>query len=144
PWLLTPATGDPQGRLRPWMVLVVVRKQPGVTLAPDRDRPLPVLRIAPPARPADELPDLAESWAWAHTQVMSSDDRPLRELLAAGDGVVARLVCPRRLQSGGSYVACVVPAFAAGRRAGLGEVPDPSEPGVHPAWTLAGSRDSLA
>ncbi|MEJ2503209.1 MAG: hypothetical protein P8177_07800, partial [Gemmatimonadota bacterium] len=43
PWLLTPATGNARGRLRPWLCLVVVRKQPGVTLTSGRGRSLPVL-----------------------------------------------------------------------------------------------------
>ena len=30
PWLLTPATASTQGRLRPWLCLVVVRRQDGV------------------------------------------------------------------------------------------------------------------
>ena len=42
---------------------------PGVRLDPPGTGPLPVLRIGPPARPEVELPDLADSWAWAHAQV---------------------------------------------------------------------------
>ena len=34
PWLLSPLKADGQGRLRPWLCLVVVRKQPGVVLRP--------------------------------------------------------------------------------------------------------------
>ena len=51
PWLFSPAKADAQGRLRPWLVLVVVRKQRGVELRPADDTPLPVLEIKPPARP---------------------------------------------------------------------------------------------
>ena len=69
PWLFTPAKADAQGRLRPWLCLVVVRKQPGVELRPAADVPLPVLEIKAPARPGDELPDLSESHFWAHAQV---------------------------------------------------------------------------
>ena len=60
PWLFSPAKADAQGRLRPWLCLVVRRQQRRG--APARRRtPLPVLEIKPPARPRDELPDLAES-----------------------------------------------------------------------------------
>ena len=45
PWLFSPAKADGQGRLRPWLVLVVVRRQPGVELRPAGDTPLPVLEI---------------------------------------------------------------------------------------------------
>ena len=69
PWLFTPAAADAQGRVRPWLVLVVVRKQEGVRLRPPRTEPLPVLEIGSPAVPSQELPDLIDSWAWAHAQV---------------------------------------------------------------------------
>ncbi|MEW6736738.1 MAG: hypothetical protein AB1489_35945, partial [Acidobacteriota bacterium] len=72
PWLFTPARGDNQGRLRPWICLIVVRKQAGVALISDSQRPLPVLEIKSPAKPAKELPDLSESWAWAHAQIINS------------------------------------------------------------------------
>ena len=72
PWLFTPAKADAAGKLRPWLCLVVVRKQEGVTLRVDRNLPLPVLEIKEPARPEVELPDLSESWAWAHAQVAGS------------------------------------------------------------------------
>src|SRR5262245_30134140 len=32
PWLFTPASADSNAKLRPWLALVVVRKQAGVTL----------------------------------------------------------------------------------------------------------------
>jgi hypothetical protein len=66
PWLFTPGKADAAGQLRPWICLVVVRKQEGVTLRVDPGLPLPVLDITPPAQPEHELPDLSESWAWAH------------------------------------------------------------------------------
>ena len=73
PWLFTPAKADAQGRLRPWLCLVVVRKQPGVELRPAGTMPLPVLEIKAPAKPGDELPDLSESHFWAHAQVTGTD-----------------------------------------------------------------------
>lgn len=137
PWLLTPATGDEQGRLRPWVCLVVVRRQPGVTLQV-RGRALPVLTVGAPARPAAELPDLDESWAWAHAQVVASGDTAVGQLLDRGrEGTLARLVCPRRLRPDEDYLACLVPAFAAGRRAGLGSPPVPEDDaGLEPAWRV--------
>src|SRR5262249_57870541 len=56
PWLFTPARADASGKLRPWLCLVVVRRQDGVTLGPAVDSPLPVLRISPPAPPPAQLP----------------------------------------------------------------------------------------
>jgi hypothetical protein len=144
PWLFTPATGDAQGRLRPWICMVVVRKQPGVSLGSDRVRPLPVLAIRPPAIPSAELPDLGESWAWAHAQVVSADNTPLRDLLAPdADESLSRLICPRRLAPGQSYFACLAPAFETGRRAGLGEPEPPTEAGLAPAWRLGPTLQSI-
>src|ERR1700722_11446501 len=68
PWLFTPAS--PNGdRLRPWLALIVVKAdeftQPNV--APN---PVPVMDVSNIAA----LPDLADSWNWAHVQV--SGDTP--------------------------------------------------------------------
>ncbi len=123
PWLFTPAKADAAGKLRPWLCLVVVRKQEGVTLRVDRNLPLPVLEIKAPARPERELPDLSESWAWAHAQVAGSrrDAGSLKQSLAGDPALtVSRLLCPRRLDPLTEYLACVVPAFELGRKAGLG------------------------
>jgi hypothetical protein len=139
PWMFTPATGDAQGRLRPWLVLVAVRKQPGVRLTVDPASRRPVLRLDPPARPADELPDLADSWAWAHAQVVDAGTgRPLDQLLAAeSEQNLSRLLCPRRLAPNTAYVACVVPAFDVGRKSGLGlPITADDERALAPAWSL--------
>jgi hypothetical protein len=138
PWLFTPAKADAAGRLRPWLCLVVVRKQDGVTLRVDRNLPLQVLEIRAPARPERELPDLAESWAWAHAQVAGSQpEGKALEAALAGDPAltVSRLLCPRRLDPVTEYLACVVPTFDLGRRAGLGEQITPTdENALKPAW----------
>ena len=109
PWLFSPLKADGQGRLRPWLCLVVVRKQPGVVLRPATTQPLPVLEIAAPARPGDELPDLAESHLWAHAQVTGAGRTELKTVLDSQPAKnVSRLLCPRRL----------LPSTARGRRAG--------------------------
>lgn len=135
PWLLTPGREDASGRLRPWMCLVVVRKQDGVTIAADPLHAVTVLRVAPPAAVGDELPDLADSWAWAHAQVAGPAADPAAAVRDAPDRCLSRLLCPRPLQPSTPYLACVVPTFAAGRAAGLGE-PAPVAPAspVDPAW----------
>ena len=72
PWLFTPAKAGANAKLRPWLCLVVVRQQEGVLLSSSADAPLPILNINGPAKPADELPDLVDSWAWVHAQVAAS------------------------------------------------------------------------
>ncbi len=137
PWLFTPASAS-GGKLRPWLCLIVVREQPGVRLGPAGRGALPVLTIGAPAKPEDELPDLADSWAWAHAQIAldGAADAGAVTAALAGDPArnLSRLICGRLLDEQTSYLACVVPTFEAGRRAGLGDDPGNAE---GPAWTLA-------
>jgi len=136
PWVFTPVTGDSRGRLRPWLCLVVVRRQEGVRLGSDRNRPLPVLTISAPAEPSAELPDLADSWAWAHTQVVGQEQGAALAELLAGDSprAISRLLAPVRLRPATRYYACLVPAFEAGRKAGLGLAPGAEDDRLAPAW----------
>ena len=103
PWMFTPASATPEHRLRPWIVLVVVPL--AAQLASDRGG----LKI-----PVAELPDLRQSNAWAHAQIMAETPEDIGPaVVRGGAGAVSRLVCPRRLQEGVFYRACVVPAFDA-------------------------------
>ena len=144
PWLFTPAKANADGKLRPWLCLVVVQKQAGVTLSNDRNPlTLPMLEIVSPARPERELPNLAESWAWAHVQVIGSPRNAdaLRDALAGNPALtVSRLLCPRRLDPSTEYIACLVPAFEIGCKAGLGKPITPDdEQKLKPAW-LSGEQ----
>ena len=144
PWLFTPAAAAAQDRLRPWIVLVVVERKDGVSLTFGRSQTLPVLEIAGPAVPAEELPPLEDAWAWAHVQVTGQfgPGRTLETILAAEPhNVSARLLCPRKLEPNRSYVACIVPAFEAGRLAGLG-VPDNAST-LAPAWSVDDAPTSI-
>ncbi len=118
-----PAT---QQRLTPWLALVVVRADQA-SVAPAVPGKLPVLTC-----PASELPDPAETWAWAHVHVSTADGAD--PLAAAGDPgrSVARLLCPRRLAAGTAYRAFVVPTFAAGAAAGGAGAAGPQP--LDPAW----------
>ena len=138
PWLFTPAQANADGKLRPWLCLVVVRKQEGVTL---RTGPLlPVLEIDS-ARVEHELPDLADSWAWVHAQVAGTQRNAgsLKQSLGGDPALtVSRLLCPRRLDPLTEYLACVVPAFEVGCKAGLGlPIKPEDEKELKPAWTAA-------
>jgi hypothetical protein len=138
PWLFTPAAPN-QNRLRPWIVLVVVPRGTA-SIGQEPNRPLPVLRC-----PLEELPDLTHSWLWAHAQfagASTSNDLLPGALTANPAQTVSRLLCPRRLLPGtgttGSYLACLVPAFAVGRMAGLGDsITAEEEAKLEPAWDLA-------
>jgi hypothetical protein len=143
PWLFTPASATVEGKLRPWLCLVVVRVQPGVSVGSTSDAPLPVLDIAAPALPGDELPDLSESWAWAHAQAASGGGTPADVRNALGgrpELALSRLLCPRLLVAHTDYLACVVPTFELGVKAGLGQdIKDTdltAASGLKPAWSL--------
>ena len=123
PWLFTPASAGPDAKLRPWLCLVVVRKQDGVTLGSHRRRAV--------AGAADRRAGASEHRA----------ARPARKLgLGARPGGVGRQHAAERARRAGrlaragavsadlsahpaaetDYIACVVPTFELGRKAGLG------------------------
>ena len=142
PWLFTPAAATIEGRLRPWLCLLVVRVQDGVSLLGPGDGPLAVLQLGAPARPVDELPDLRDCWAWAHSQVAGRDvaaDSVRAALSGPADVALSRLLSPRLLQPDTTYLAALVPVFDVGRRTGLGI--DVSESDLNAANALAPAWD---
>jgi hypothetical protein len=147
PWLFTPAKATGESKLRPWLCLVVVRKQVGVTLSASVGAPLTMLEIADPAKPSVELPDLADCWAWAHTQAAALDNTPaeVRNALAGATELsLSRLICPRILSPDTDYVACVVPTFELGRKAGLGQAATTTDlKSLAPAWLTTATRVQL-
>ena len=140
PWLFTPAKQDAGNRLRPWICLVVVRKD-AVTLTTRANQPSSVLEC-----PLQELPNLDQAWAWAHTQIVASNtsipDPPqhaaLKQILAhQPERTLSRLLSPRRLDPNTAYLACLVPTYDIGRKIGLGEsVTTAEEQALQPAWNL--------
>jgi hypothetical protein len=117
PWRYTPAAAS-SDRLQPWIVLVVVEERAGVWLETATANRLPVLHVDDTSR---ELPDLSQSWAWAHVQVDYDLSDGIPAVLAQSpEAFRSRLLCPRRLLPECDWLACVVPAFEAGRRTGLG------------------------
>jgi hypothetical protein len=119
PWRFSPARAGSAQRLRPWLVLVVVP----IEIAIIPGDPLPTI-----STPVRHLPDLAESWAWAHVQL----DTPTTGR--------SRLLCPRKLPPDATLWAAVVPAFRGGVQAGLGRRPDPAT-AYAPAWSPAQADD---
>ncbi|MGG5808282.1 hypothetical protein [Falsiroseomonas sp. CW058] len=131
PWLV--ATTPPEGeRLRPWLVLVVLDRDRvrGPRVAPGR--PLPFVEV-----PAGELPALSQSWAWAHAQRLVAEEGgdDAAEMARRPELNVSRLVCPRRLAPDRRWLACVVPAWDAGVRAGLGETAADPPATLSDAWS---------
>jgi hypothetical protein len=110
PWMFTPAAPNAD-HLRPWVALIVLTPDE-FTLSKTAPNPLPTIQVKNIAT----LPNLADSWNWAHVQV--SGDTPLSDAMTTAPGnVISRLLCPRRLNPETAYSAFVVPAFEIGRQA---------------------------
>ena len=136
PWLFTPANADAARRLKPWICLIVVRRE-GATLSTVPRQPLPVVTCA-----REELPDLDQAWAWAHTQIVTGDTitptPSLQQILKDHpERTLSRLLGARRLDPNTAYYACVVPTYEVGRKAGLGEpITTADEQALNPAWSV--------
>jgi hypothetical protein len=145
PWMLTPAAPNVTSgfhKLRPWLVLLVFDRSRVAPPQMQRGHPLPTIKVSA-AVSAEELPDLEESWAWAHAQTSAdaAATLPVAEHLAKHrDLNVSRLICPRRLAPLRRYFACLVPAFNQGVTRGLGGTPDTTQP-LEPAWSIANPAD---
>jgi hypothetical protein len=129
PWMFTPSApvGD---RLMPWLCLIVVPDADGVSLIQQANGPA-TLRLDAPIDPAKELPDLGQIDAWVHAQIAGADLSPAA--LAGDTGAsVARLIAPRKLVASQRYIACVVPTYRAGVKAGLGM--PVTDDDLAPAW----------
>lgn len=124
---------DPTGtRVKPWIVLLALK--PGEFEFLDQgNAPSPRIRIKDPAR---TLPDLSQSWAFAHVHVAHGDtlSPDLAQLIATRPDLhLARLLCLRHLEPNTAYTLVLTTATEAGRLAGLGRN-DPVDPFNKPAW----------
>lgn len=130
PWLFSPhaPAGD---RLPPWLALVVC------------EAAVSTLQPGPAGLPArlltrrGQLQSLADSWAWAHAQILgnSAGAPSVADRLSASFGPtnLSRVLCPRKLSPNRSYIAALVPAFDCGVQAALGKTGGT----LGPAWIRA-------
>jgi hypothetical protein len=132
PWLFTPCGAAADGTLVPWIALVVVEEGDNATFEPG----VPLSRLTVIGDEVAQLPSLEQAHAWAHVQI-TGDTSSGPEQIAEREPArtLSRLVCPRTLDPGRSYLACVVPTFKAGALAGLGQVVPNNAPVL--AWTGA-------
>ncbi len=96
PWLLTPARANSNNQLRPWLVLVVVERDQVALPSLKAGAPLPSITLTA-AQVATQLPDLDESWLWAHAQAVSETHSAAAlaaELPQQPARNISRLVCP--------------------------------------------------
>lgn len=135
PWLFTPACPNVSNRLRPWLVLAVFEAAKTKLQAGKR---LPQVTVSD-----NDLPDLNDSWGWAHAQatVDGAEDAALAALIPPSNGgAISRLICPRRLQPDKEYLACIVPSTQPGVQAALGMPIDPG-PRLDMAWQAGAGSD---
>ncbi len=133
PWRYTPAAPDlAKGRLRPWIVLIVLTEDEFTEGKNIQLKPLPYIDVAD----LGVFPRADELWAWAHVHVnrsiaasdgefvstdMSAVIPRLEAVLETNpDLAYSRIVCPRKLAENTAYHAFLMPVFETGRRAGLG------------------------
>jgi hypothetical protein len=144
PWRYTPAAPDTgKGRLRPWIMLVVLPEGEFTEGTDIRGKPLPYVDV----RDVSVFPPADQLWAWAHVHVnrslagsdteFTSNDMGavlprLQALLNENpDLAYSRIVSPRKLAETTAYHAFLVPTFETGRLAGLGLDPE-GTPGETP------------
>jgi hypothetical protein len=131
PWRYSLDTGS-AGRRKPWLVLVVLQPDE-FTFVSQGQAPLARIRVADAAK---SLPDLTQSWAFAHVHVsLAGTSAPLEQFMQERpERHFSRLLCPRRLEANAAYSLFLVPAFEAGRLRGCGDESVPS-PWNGPAWS---------
>ena len=105
PWVASPSAPDDSGKLRPWIVLICTEAArasllPGTTDAAQK------ITVE-----TTDLPDLTESWAWAHVQSMVPFSDVETAVHVPDGRVISRLVCPRRLAANTRYRAALVSAW---------------------------------
>jgi len=133
PWMFTPS-GDVNGRLQPWICLIVVPDGPGAAIQVQASG-TSILRLDAPLDPKSELPDLKTIDLWAHAQVTGQalSGAALNTAFSGNPSTtLSRLVAARQLQPDQNYIACIVPTYHAGVNAALGLPVDPHD--LAPAW----------
>ena len=155
PWRYTPAAANTGNhRLRPWIVLVVLKEGEFDEGRNIQGRPLPFISVPD----ASVFPDTSQLWAWAHVHVnrsltasdaeITSNDmnavlpRVQAALNEDPDLGYSRLLCPRKLEENAAYHAFLIPVFETGRLAGLGLDPAGAPHATFSAWAdyPAGTR----
>ena len=146
PWRYTPEPPTPNHRLKPWLALMVLKRNefkrinvPG--------RPLASFKLNASATAI--MPDHNQTWAFSHVHInqrindndlsnhsfSENDKNALESILKNNpDKGISRLVSPRRLEPKTFYTAFLIPAFEVGRKAGLGMPIDPNESGLASSW----------
>ena len=156
PWRYTPAAPDTaKGRLRPWIMLVVLTETEFAEGRNIQSKRLPYIDVAD----ANLFPPAEQLWAWAHVHVnrtlAANDDEFTSKDMAAvlprfqavlnqnPDLAFSRIVSPRKLAENTAYHAFLMPVFESGRLAGLDLDPALSPNATFSAWAAYPSGTKL-
>ena len=136
PWRYSLDGGE--GRQKtPWIALIALAPEEFEFI--DQAAPLPRIRVASAKA---SLPDLAQSWAFAHVQVKLPDDGSMNaEQALAADAAngFARMFCCRKLKPRSAYFVFLVPAYKAGVLAGI-DSRDAAVPATAFAWNATAAE----
>lgn len=110
----------------PWLTLIVLKAESGreegefVKIQNSNRELPPQIQIKPNAI----LPDLKESWRWAHVYKTDiegiTSEQLINSIKQSSKKAVCRLLCPRKLKPQTRYFAFLVPAFKIGAEAAMG------------------------
>lgn len=140
PWRYSPQENS-TNNVKPWLCVIALETGTGKVFPPSQGQPVAVLNVN-----ASVLPDLGESDLWAHSQLHGPDIADNNALAQALDNqphyFSSRIVSLSILKPETEYTAYLVPAFEAGRLAGLG-LDNTGVAGMKPAWTAGAGTVSL-
>lgn len=152
PWRYTPEV-PANNRLRPWIMLVVLKEDEFENGVQTSEHPLPYISLSG----ADKVfPPIDQLWAWAHVHVNQDLASSQNEIVSTDMNAVlpkfettlnknpdiaySRIMCPRKLDVSSSYHGFLIPVFESGRLAGLGLDPVGTPAVNHGAWEGNGAK----
>ena len=110
----------------PWLSLIILKREGGKEGGEFVELPTSNKELPPQIQLKENaiLPDLKETWRWAHVHLLEVEDASvgqISELIKRSPGkAVCRLLSPRKLKPQTAYQAFLVPTFKIGAEAALG------------------------
>ncbi|MGD1890820.1 MAG: hypothetical protein ACFB15_09525 [Cyclobacteriaceae bacterium] len=131
PWRYTPENkNEERSRLRPWLTLVVLCEGEFQFNPSNEEKGLlpQITQVN-----ISNLPNLDQSWAWAHVQIVGeladASSKSIQSILEKNpQRIISRILSPRYLQTNQRYHSFLVPTFERGRLQGLGILDNKSQP----------------
>lgn len=136
PWRYS-MTGPIGNQAQTWIALIALESGEFKFDDPT-DGPLPSITVR---SVKSSLPDLRQSWAWAHVQAEGLGQVLENATAAPVESGFSRLLCPRKLNPNTSYSLFLIPTYNAGRKRGLGQDPGSVADWSEPAWVAGQEVD---